>query len=94
MMCKGTKAEGIFSLREAVAVKHPVIQQVSSESSGGRRQGDKILITAEAQQLYLLYRSLLTLTHPDNDPLSTGITTTFLFFSLCFSVSFLQLENI
>lgn len=60
------------------AVKKAVIQQVSSESSGGTRQADKILITAEAQQPYLFYcgSCLLALTHPDNDPLSTGIAAT------------------
>lgn len=60
------------------AVKHAVIQQVSCESSGGRRQADKILITTEAQQPYLFYcgSRLLALTHPDNDLLSTRIATT------------------
>lgn len=65
----------VLYLQVAGAVLHSVIQQVPSESSGGRRQADKILITAEAPQPYLPYRAsyLLALTQPDNDPFSTGI---------------------
>lgn len=75
MLRKGTKTRVLY-LHVAVAVLQSVIQQVSSESSGGRRQADKILITTEALQPYLSYRGsyLLALTQPDNDPFSTGIS--------------------
>ena len=67
---------GVLCLQVAAAVEHSVIQQVSSESSGGRRQADKILIAAEALRSYLSYRGsyLLALTQPDNDPFATGIS--------------------
>lgn len=41
--------------QEAVAVKTPVMRQVSSESSGGKRQADKMLIAAKAQQPYVFF---------------------------------------
>lgn len=67
-LCKRTK-----SLQVAGCL---VIQQVSTESSGGRQQADKILISTEALQPYLSYRAsyLLALTRQDNDPFSTGIS--------------------
>lgn len=70
------KKRQVLWLHVAVAVWQAVLQQVSCEALGGRRQADKILITTKAVQPYLLYRGsyLLTLAHPDNDPFSTGIS--------------------